>query len=155
MDLALVARDAADALRPLAEEKDLSMALESEDGCMISGTRDGADQIIRNLLENAVKYNVPGGSVRLRLRAEEKDVFLEVEDTGIGIPDADMPLIFDRFYRVDKARSREAGGSGLGLSIVNNAVLAMGGEIRVGHNFPQGTRFVVRFPRAQSEETEI
>ena len=154
VDLAQVARDAADGLRPLAEEKGLSLSLELGEGCRISGTQDGADQIIRNLLENAVKYNVPDGAVRLRLRAEEKDVFLEVEDTGIGIPDADMPLIFDRFYRVDKARSREAGGSGLGLSIVHNAVLAMGGEIRVGHNFPQGTRFVVRFPRAQSEETE-
>ena len=90
--------------------------------------------------------------MRLRLYTEGERVLLEVADTGIGIPESDRPLIFDRFYRVDKARSREAGGSGLGLSIVHDAVLAQGGEIRVEQNIPQGSRFIVSFPRIQAEE---
>ena len=91
----------------------------------------------------------------VRLEAGEDRVSLHVEDTGIGIPEGDRPHIFERFYRVDKARSREAGGSGLGLSIVHDAVLAHGGSITVGQNKPQGTVFTVQFPRATSEETGI
>ena len=77
---------------------------------------------------------------------------LQVSDTGIGIPEADRENIFNRFYRVDKARSREAGGSGLGLSIVHDAVLAHGGSITVGQNTPQGSVFTVSFPRPSTEE---
>ena len=80
---------------------------------------------------------------------------LSVEDTGIGIPEEDRLNVFSRFYRVDKARSREAGGSGLGLSIVHDAVLAHGGSITIGPNKPQGSIFIVRFPRPTSEETGI
>jgi signal transduction histidine kinase len=93
--------------------------------------------------------------VLLRLYGREEQVRLSVEDTGIGIPEADRPYIFDRFYRVDKARSREAGGSGLGLSIVHDAVLAQGGSITVGQNKPQGSVFMLSFPRPSAEETDI
>ena len=106
-------------------------------------------------MENAIKYNVPNGSVRLLLKGDENSIYLTVEDTGIGIPEEDRLNIFSRFYRVDKARSREAGGSGLGLSIVHDAVLAHGGTIAVGQNKPQGSRFIVSFPRPTSEETGI
>ena len=122
---------------------------------MIMGSRDEIDHILFNLIENAIKYNTPQGSVTVRLQNREDRVRLSVEDTGIGIPEADRPNIFDRFYRVDKARSREAGGSGLGLSIVHDAVLANGGSITVGQNTPQGTVFTVEFPRPSSEETGI
>ena len=98
---------------------------------------------------------MPEGSVRLMLKGYEDTVQLTVEDTGIGIPEEDRLNIFSRFYRVDKARSREAGGSGLGLSIVHDAVQAHGGSIAVGANKPQGSRFIVTFPRPTSEETGI
>ena len=112
-------------------------------------------ELVFNLVENAIKYNVPAGSVDIELRGDEQSVRLTVTDTGIGIPEEDRLNIFSRFYRVDKARSREAGGSGLGLSIVHDAVLAHGGSISVGQNKPQGSVFIVSFPRPTSEETGI
>ena len=90
---------------------------------------------------------MPEGSVLVKLHADEDTVQLTVEDTGIGIPEADRPNIFGRFYRVDKARSREHGGSGLGLSIVHDAVTLYGGTVEVSGVEPHGSRFVVRFPQ--------
>lgn len=139
-------------LRPLAQEKGVSLDAALEDGCMVLATEDDLFHIVFNLVENAIKYNVPGGSVRVDLRQNEKSVTLTVSDTGIGIPEEDRENVFSRFYRVDKARSREAGGSGLGLSIVHDAVLAHGGSITVGQNKPQGSIFTVTFPRPTSEE---
>ena len=139
-------------LRPLAREKGVSLCLRLEEGCRVLATEDDLFHIVFNLVENAVKYNVPGGSVDISLHQDEKQVTLQVSDTGIGIPEADRENIFNRFYRVDKARSREAGGSGLGLSIVHDAVLAHGGSITVGQNTPQGSVFTVSFPRPSTEE---
>ena len=155
VDLKQAALDALTLLRPLAQEKGVRLRSELREGCVVMGSRDDMDHILSNLIENAIKYNVPGGSVLVRLQAGEDLVSLSVEDTGIGIPEADRPNIFERFYRVDKARSREAGGSGLGLSIVHDAVRAYGGSITVGQNKPQGTVFTVQFPRPTSEETGI
>ena len=119
------------------------------------GNADDMARVVSNLVENAIKYNVPSGRVTVRLEQNAKEVLLTVEDTGIGIPDEDQYNIFTRFYRVDKARSRQSGGSGLGLSIVHDAVIAHGGTIRVGHNRPQGSVFILSFPRPSSEETGI
>lgn len=91
----------------------------------------------------------------MTLKGDENTIKLTVADTGIGIPEEDRLNIFARFYRVDKARSREAGGSGLGLSIVHDAVQAHGGSIAVGANKPQGSKFIVSFPRPTAEETGI
>ena len=155
VDLKQAALDAIASLRPLAQEKQVRLRSELEEGCVVMGSRDDMARILFNLVENAIKYNVPEGSVLLRLYGREEQVRLSVEDTGIGIPEADRPYIFDRFYRVDKARSREAGGSGLGLSIVHDAVLAQGGSITVGQNKPQGSVFMLSFPRPSAEETGI
>ncbi len=155
VDLKQAALDAIASLRPLAQEKRVRLRSELEEGCVVMGSRDDMARILFNLVENAIKYNVPEGSVLLRLYGREQQVILSVEDTGIGIPEADRPYIFDRFYRVDKARSREAGGSGLGLSIVHDAVLAQGGSITVGQNKPQGSVFMLSFPRPSAEETGI
>ena len=116
---------------------------------------DDLYQIVFNLMENGIKYNVPGGSLRVSLQRQEDNALLTVSDTGMGIPQDALEHIFERFYRVDKARSREAGGSGLGLSIVHDAVKAHGGSIMVGENKPQGSRFTVSFPRPTAEETGI
>ena len=139
-------------LIPLTKEKDVRLSLKLEEDCRVLATEDDLFHIVFNLEENAIKYNVPGGSVEISLQQDDKQVTLQVSDTGIGIPEADRENIFNRFYRVDKARSREAGGSGLGLSIVHDAVLAHGGSITVGQNSPQGSVFTVTFPRPSSEE---
>jgi two-component system phosphate regulon sensor histidine kinase PhoR len=104
-------------------------------------------QILDNLVDNALKYTPAGGLVRVRWRTEEGQACLEVEDTGIGIPEQDLPRIFERFYRVDKARSRELGGTGLGLSIVKHLVQAMHGTVRASSQVGEGTTFAVRLPR--------
>jgi two-component system, OmpR family, phosphate regulon sensor histidine kinase PhoR len=111
---------------------------------------EAVSQILDNLVDNALKYTPPGGRVSVRWRSEDGQVCLEVEDTGIGIPEADLPRIFERFYRVDKARSREMGGTGLGLSIVKHLVGAMRGSVGATSRLGQGTTFCVRFPRASS-----
>ncbi len=155
VDVKQAALDALVLLRPLAREKLVRLHCELEDGCVVMATGEDMFHILFNLIENAIKYNVPEGEVFVKLTGTEDSVELAVEDTGIGIPEEDRLNIFARFYRVDKARSREAGGSGLGLSIVHDAVLAHGGSITVGPNKPQGSRFIVRFPRPTSEETGI
>ena len=155
VDIKQVTMDALAVLRPLAAEKDVKIRCELPDGCVVMANTDDMFHIVFNLMENAVKYNVPGGSVQVNLSAEEDKIRLSVADTGIGIPEAERLNVFGRFYRVDKARSRASGGSGLGLSIVHDAVLAHGGSIAVGQNKPQGSVFVVTFPRPTSEETGI
>ena len=155
VDIKQAAVDALAVLRPLAAEKDVKIRCELEDGCVVMANTDDMFHIVFNLMENAVKYNVPGGSVLVKTELEDEKVVLSVSDTGIGIPEEDRLNIFARFYRVDKARSRASGGSGLGLSIVHDAVLAHGGTIAVGQNKPQGSVFIVSFPRPTSEETGI
>ena len=155
VDLKQVTLDTISALTPLARDCGVHLYSALDDGCVIMGSVDDMAHVIFNLTENAIKYNVPDGSVTLRLSQDTETVSLTVEDTGIGIPEEDRLNIFTRFYRVDKARSRASGGSGLGLSIVHDAVMAHGGSIRVGNNKPQGSVFIVCFPRPTSEEIGI
>ena len=155
VDLKQVTLDTLSALAPLARDRRVSLGSQLDDGCVVMASREDMERIIFNLAENAIKYNVPNGSVTVRLSQDDNSVHLSVEDTGIGIPEEDRLNIFTRFYRVDKARSRQSGGSGLGLSIVHDAVTAYGGSIRVGNNRPQGSVFIVSFPRPTSEETGI
>ena len=155
VDVGRVIEDAASLLAPLAGEKDVNLECALDEGQVIMATSDDVFHIVFNLMENAVKYNVPGGSVSVVLDGTEESVRITVSDTGIGIPEEDRLNIFGRFYRVDKARSREAGGSGLGLSIVHDAVQLHGGTITVGHNKPRGSVFIVTFPRPTDEQTGI
>jgi two-component system phosphate regulon sensor histidine kinase PhoR len=108
---------------------------------------EAVGQILDNLVDNALKYSPPGSHVWVRWRAEPEQVSLEVQDTGTGIPPHDLPRIFERFYRVDKARSRELGGTGLGLSIVKHLVQAMRGTVRAASRLGHGTTFTVCLPR--------
>ncbi|MBR1660482.1 MAG: HAMP domain-containing histidine kinase [Oscillospiraceae bacterium] len=143
-------------LEPLAQQKGVTLYMEKGESVSIEAAEDDIFQIVFNLTENAIKYNSFGGNVFLWVEAEGDEAVLTVEDTGIGIPAEDVPHIFSRFYRVDKARSREAGGSGLGLSIVHDAVLANGGTIAVERRETVGTRFIVRFPLySEEKEAEI
>ena len=146
VDLVQVALRSLPILRPLADNRQVRLCYETAESVCIRAAEDDLYQVIFNLVENAIKYNVPDGTVTVRVAREGDEAVLTVSDTGIGIPAEDVPNIFARFYRVDKARSREAGGSGLGLSIVRDAVILHGGTITVSANEPQGTVFTVRFP---------
>jgi two-component system phosphate regulon sensor histidine kinase PhoR len=119
--------------------------LVSEDFEM-SADRQKVFLLLRNLIDNAVKYNKRGGKVWVRAKKEGNKQILEVEDTGIGIPPEHVPFIFERFYRVDKGRSREMGGTGLGLSIVKHIVFLHGGEIKVHSKPGEGSIFSVMIP---------
>ena len=134
-------------LSPLARAVEVALELRLQPGCVIGATEDELYQIAFNLMENAVKYNLPGGRVWVTLQGDARLVRLRVEDTGVGIPEEDLPKIFDRFYRVDKARSRAAGGTGLGLSIVWDTVRRYGGTVTARRREPEGTCFEVFFPR--------
>lgn len=133
-------------LRPLANSYDLNIRSELSEGCYVLATEDAIHQIVFNLVENAIKYNQPGGNVTVRLSVVDKTVVLNIDDRGVGIPVEDIPHIFDRFYRVDKARSRIAGGSGLGLAIVSDTVRELGGSVSAIRRVSGGMRFQVRFP---------
>ena len=154
VDIASVIHSTLRLLIPLADERGITLEVDTEGQCLIMASEDDIYQIIFNLVENAIKYNVDGGSVHLAVLRDGDKVRMLVEDTGIGIPEADREQVFSRFYRVDKARSRASGGSGLGLSIVHDAVVALGGEIEVTPNEPQGTCFVVTFPACESKAEE-
>ena len=112
---------------------------------------DDLYQIVFNLMENGIKYNQPGGSLTVHLSREEDNAILKVMDTGMGIPDEAIGHVFERFYRVDKARSRATGGSGLGLAIVRSIVQRNRGEIQVSSTIGQGTTFTVIFPAFDTE----
>jgi signal transduction histidine kinase len=109
-------------------------------------TEDDLYEITFNLLENGIKYNAPGGTLTVRLFEQDENAVLQVADTGVGIPEDALRHIFERFYRVDKARSRANGGSGLGLSIVKNIVEKNRGNITVESTVGQGSVFTVSFP---------
>ena len=109
---------------------------------------DALRQVMDNLVDNAIKYTPNGGRITVRWSATADTVSFEVEDTGIGIPAADLPRVFERFYRVDKARSKAAGGTGLGLAIVKHLTQAMKGHVRVASTVGKGTTFRVTLPRA-------
>lgn len=133
-------------LQPLAQASDVTLESGVVSGCLVYATGDDLYQVVFNLVENAIKYNHPGGTVMIHLNRSEDEVVLQVEDTGVGIPEEDLDKVFNRFYRVDKARSRAAGGTGLGLSIVRDTVQLHGGTVSVVRREPQGSCFVVRFP---------
>ena len=112
------------------------------------------EQVIANVISNAVKYNRSGGRVEVSAFSEGGQVAVRVKDTGIGIPQEDIPRLFERFYRVDKARSRERGGTGLGLAIAKEIVEQHNGTIEVESQLDQGTVVTIRIPAAPAPEEE-
>jgi len=133
----------------LAEAKQLQWSATIPDTAIWDrGDANALRRLLLILVDNAVKYTPPAGSVRLALQRDGTDAEIRVSDTGIGISESDLPHIFDRFYRADKARSRELGGTGLGLSIGRWIASAHGGEIKVESSTPNGTTFLVRWPLA-------
>ncbi len=134
--------------RPLAAARDVSLNIEvlPPVPALLPADRGQLSQAVGNLLDNAIQYNRPGGRVTLRVSSDPRACRIEVEDTGIGIPPEDLARVFERFYRVDKGRSRESGGTGLGLSIVKHVAEAHGGSVEVESRSGSGSRFTLIFP---------
>ncbi len=150
-------------IKPLADKKGHQVILHiAPDLPLVAGDEERLGQVLTNLLDNAVKYTPEGGKITVAAHLVPEDlssgsaprmVEISVTDTGIGIPEEDRPRVFERFYRVDKARSRELGGTGLGLAIVKHLVEGHGGQVWVEGNLPTGSRFVVRLPVRQETVT--
>ena len=133
-------------LKPLALKRGIEMVFESYRTVLAEVDEVKISLVFTNLIENAIKYNRDGGKVMVSLNADHKYFYVKVEDTGVGIPEEEQGLVFDRFYRVDKARSRETGGTGLGLSITKSAVQMHKGSIKVQSIPGVGSIFTVRIP---------
>ena len=154
VDIQPVARKVFRMLQPQMTARAIRLEDATIPGCTIKIQEDDLYQILFNLVENGIKYNNDGGLLRLSLEKNENNVTIRVMDGGVGIPEESIGLIFERFYRVDKARSRQAGGSGLGLSIVHDMVVRNFGTVRA-ENLPEGGAcFIVAFPYAEEEAAE-
>ncbi|MGN0802061.1 MAG: sensor histidine kinase [Candidatus Faecivicinus sp.] len=139
-------------LAPLARENGIELDCSAKEALEVTGDSVKLQQVIYNVIDNAIKYTPRGGEVHASLARAGKRAIIRVSDTGIGIPADDLPHIFDRFYRVDKARSRATGGTGLGLSIVKQIVQLHGGSIIATSEEGNGTTFVIELPLAQKKD---
>jgi signal transduction histidine kinase len=147
LPIVATARELVADLRPVAERAGVDIRLDLDEEIRCWSDRRGLYRVLRNLVDNAIKYNRPGGSVRVTAEADESRLVIRVQDSGIGIPHVDQQRIFDRFYRVDKSRSRAQGGSGLGLAIVKKIVEDHGGTISVESTPREGSTFTIGLPR--------
>ena len=145
-----------DAFQELARNKQLDLAL--DEGCpdvSVHADREGVRTILNNLLDNAIKYTPVGGRIRVRWTLEGGYVVIAVADTGIGIALKDQARVFERFYRTDRARSRQSGGTGLGLAIVKHVCHAMGGDVSVESREGVGSTFYVRLPVSATSSAQV
>lgn len=133
-------------IKPIAAKRNIELVFESYRSVLAEVDEVKLSLAVNNLIENAVKYNFDNGWVRVSLNADHKFFYIKVSDSGVGIPEDEQENVFERFYRVDKARSRETGGTGLGLSITRNAILMHRGAIKVYSKEKEGTTFTVRIP---------
>lgn len=146
VDLAALVGGVAETMRPLAEAKGIRLHIEVNGVAQVCGDAARLREVFFNILDNGIKYTPEGGTVEVRIGRQGPDVLVTVRDTGVGIPAEHLPYVFDRFYRVDKARSRVEGGTGLGLSIAQSIVTAHRGRIEAASTPGQGTTFSVRLP---------
>jgi len=147
VDLIRFLSDVTRELGPAAADRDLELKLETPgDPVRAFIDADRMQQVLHNLIENSIRYSEPGGTIRVRLSSTPAEASIEVSDTGIGIPAADLPFVFERFFRSDRARRAYQGGSGLGLSIVRWIVEAHKGTVTVESEPARGTTFAVKLP---------
>src|SRR5437867_95539 len=134
-------------LLPAMTDRELELSVDlPEEPARAFIDSDRMQQVLHNLLENSIRYTDPGGKIRVRLISSPGAVMIEVSDTGIGIPELNLPYVFERFYRSDRARRAHPGGSGLGLSIVKWIVEAHKGKVEVSSRVGEGATFVVTLP---------
>jgi signal transduction histidine kinase len=146
VSLAAVAGEECRRLRPAAEEAGVTLELVADPRGSVRGSSKDLSLLVRNLIDNAIRYSPEGTAVVVEVRAEDSETVLRVRDTGIGIPSRDLSRIFERFYRVDRARSRETGGTGLGLAIVKHVVENLGGRTSVQSELGRGSTFEIALP---------
>jgi heavy metal sensor kinase len=146
VDISQLVRGVTETMRPLAEGKGQRLATSANGSVIVQGDPARLRHVIYNLVDNAIKYTPPHGTVSVAVTMLDHKVRLLVEDSGIGIPPGHLPHVFERFYRVDKARSRAEGGSGLGLSIVQSIVLAHSGTVEIVSQPDAGTQCIVEIP---------
>ncbi|WP_408646599.1 sensor histidine kinase [Vallitalea okinawensis] len=147
MDLSLLMEDCYDKYKILADKKNQQMVFANKDDKFhIIGDAHRIEQVIKNIISNAVKYSPEDATIKLNMRQHFDMVQIIIEDDGLGIPEEDLPRIFERFYRVDKARSRAMGGTGLGLAIVKEIVEHHGGHITVDSVYGKGSTFCINLP---------
>jgi heavy metal sensor kinase len=143
-----IIRESVKLLSPLAEQRGISIDITpAAEPFVVHGDRAALLELFTNLLDNSIKYNVPQGKIYISARKEPGFIVCEIKDTGIGIPEGDLSKVFDRFYRVDKSRSKEISGSGLGLSICNEIVKLHGGRIDIESRLGSGTTVLVFLKR--------
>jgi signal transduction histidine kinase len=147
VDMSVLTEEILHLLTPAAQKRNQSLTGEVEKGLILMGDQSKLHQVLYNLTDNAIKYTPDGGNIHVSLHLDGDDVVWRVRDNGVGIPEEDQDHVFERFYRVDKARSRETGGTGLGLSIVRQLVTMHGGEVTVESMPGEGSEFTVRLPR--------
>ena len=150
VSLGAAAREEGQRLEEAADAAGVTLEIEADGEQPLRGSQQDLALLVRNLVDNAIRYSHEGGRVRVEIASDDREVTLRVKDTGIGIPSKDIPRVFERFYRVDRARSRETGGTGLGLAIVKHVVENHGGTIEVESELGRGTTFTIRFPAATS-----
>ena len=155
LDLGQLAASTAEQMRLLAEEKLILFRSNVATNIYVEGDRSRLQQVIVNLVANAIKYTQEGGEVEVNVREDRGTAVLEVSDNGAGISAQALPHVFERFYRADKARSRNSGGAGLGLAIVKAICTAHGAEIKVSSEEGQGSRFTVELPLLDVPENEL
>lgn len=155
VDLSDMVRHIINQLVPLAREKHIEISAAGSGTCPYYGDRDKLYQVFSNLIDNAIKYTPEGGTVRVDVRYADTLAEIRVEDSGIGIDQQEIPRIFDRFYRVDKARSRATGGTGLGLSIAHKIVQLHGGRIEVSSEIGKGSVFTVILPIREGDTQNV
>lgn len=151
INLYAVAGDLVDVLQENAKKHGVTIALEGDD-CFMIGNRMMMEEVIFNLCDNAIRYNKEGGNVTVHVGATDRGCVLKVADTGIGIKAEHQERIFERFYRVDKSRSKKTGGTGLGLAIVKHIVARHGAELTIDSEWGKGTIMEVTFPKIGSKE---
>ena len=143
-DLYSLVKENIEVLKSSAEKKNISVSFKGE-SLMMKSMKPLVSEIVYNLIDNAIKYNVENGSVEISISRDKNNIILSVSDTGIGIPEEYQERVFERFYRVDKSHSKETGGTGLGLSIVKHAVQDIGADIKLESRCGKGTAVTVRF----------
>ena len=148
VDLRKVAEQAIERFTALAQRQSVSLEMREGDGVKVLANLPLLDQALGNVIKNAIIYNKPGGSVKVRVARKDGAASVSIEDTGIGMGQDDQAKVFDRFYRIDKSRSRQTGGSGLGLSIVQSAMASMDGVISLQSTLDQGTTVTLTLPSA-------
>jgi two-component system phosphate regulon sensor histidine kinase PhoR len=139
-------------IRPAAADKNIEITASLGQEVWIHGDDSQIGLLVRNLLENAIRYTPEDGHIGIEVTQDENDAIVRVRDDGMGIPRDAQARVFERFYRIDRARSRDRGGTGLGLAIVKHVAELHGGRVDLESNLGEGSTFTARFPRMPSEE---